>query len=240
MYESIDPKGLILILLIISFTLTGCTEGEVKDITGNVISKSKEAVEYVDRFTSNETVRHEAKVDSATMIATMVKNSNLKEIDLKNIQSYDNYKEMIDNLNLMVKIINEKGGTGIKYFSKEIGAYDKFLLEVNRYTPLINNYNDLIYYSKNLDPTNEESVNMLITKSVGFTVEAILIFGGVFYKFAYLAVGNFASALGLTKFASVCGPCVSAVMSSGHWIIRNGMIEKTSGLSEAGADLLLK
>ena len=73
---------------------------------------------------------------------------------------------------------------------------------------------------------------MVIKKSVGFTVESVLIVGGVFYKATYMAIGTFSSYFGLTKLASVCGTCVSAVMSSGHWIIRNGAIDKTSQLAE--------
>ena len=139
---------------------------------------------------------------------------------------------MVDNLNLAIKIINDKSGSNIKYFSKEIEAYDKFMREVKRYSPLIDNYNHLITYSNEFNPENDESVNKLLTKTVGFTVETLLIFGGVFYQFAFITTGYLASAFGLTKLASVCGPCVSAVMSGGHWVIRNGLVEKTSEYAE--------
>ena len=104
--------------------------------------------------------------------------------------------------------------------------------EVKRYSPLIDNYNHLITYSNEFNPENDESVNKLLTKTVGFTVETLLIFGGVFYQFAFITTGYLASAFGLTKLASVCGPCVSAVMSGGHWVIRNGLVEKTSEYAE--------
>jgi len=232
-------KGLVIILLVISLVLNGCNEKEIDDLTGKVISKGKDVVDYFDSFASNESVRYEAKVDTAIKISEMVKKFNLQEMDLKKVQSHDEYKKMIDNLNLMIQIINSKAGTNIKILSKEIGAYNTFMLEVKRYSPLIDNYNFLIKYSYELNPSDEESVNILLTKTVGFAVEAVLIFGGVFYQAAFVATGTFANAFGLTKLASLCGPCVSTVMSSMHWVIRNGIIEKVSEYSEKGVSSII-
>ena len=153
-------------------------------------------------------------------------------IDVHKIQTYEGYKNMADNLNLAVKIINEKAGTNIKYFGKESVDYDKFMLEVERWTPLIDNYNGLINASNNFNPSNEESADMVIKKSIGFAVESVLILGGAFYKVTYFAIGTFADYFGVTKLASVCSSCVSAVMSTGHWFVRNGAIEKVSQYAE--------
>lgn len=239
MSESRKLKGLLIIGLMLSLLLTGCDQKNMEDLTGNVLSKGKEVIEYIDSFTSNETVRYEAKINTAIRISDMVKKSNIQKIDLKKVQSHDEYKKMIDNLNLMIQIINSKAGTNIKFLSKEIDAYNKFMLEVKRYSPLIDNYNSLIRYSYELNPHDEESVNILLTKTVGFTVEALLIVGGVFYQAAFIATGTFANAFGLTKLASVCGPCVSTVMSSMHWIIRDGLIEKVSEYSEKGVSSVI-
>lgn len=224
----------VLFIIFSSIFLNGCTKEEVNKITGDLTSKGNEVKDYVGDFISNESVRHETKVEIAGKIAFAIKDSNLQQIDLTNIESYEDYKKMVDNLNLVIKIINDKSGSNIKYFSKEIEAYDKFMLEVKRYSPLIDNYNYLITYSNEFNPENDESVNRLLNKTAGFTVEALLIFGGVFYRFAFITVGHLASAFGLTKLASVCGPCVSAVMSNGHWVIRNGLVEKTSEYAEEG------
>ncbi len=231
--------SLILIILVLSSLFIGCTKEQVNQISGEVISKGKDAIDYVDDFISNESVRDDAKIEIAIKISETIKKSNLEKIDLNKIQSYDDYKKMIDNLNLMIEIINNNAGTNIKPFNKGVEAHKKFMLKIKRYSPLIDNYNYLITYSYEFDPSDEESVNRLLTKAVGFSVESILVFGGVFYQFAFITTGTLASTFGITKLASVCAPCVSTVMSGMHWIIRNGLIEKTSEISEKGASSII-
>ena len=211
---------------------TSCTKQELKDTTDLLVEKGESAVDQTKEFFSNDTKRLEAKINISSFIAGTIVNSNLKGIDLHNIQSFEDYKGMVEKLNVAVKILNEKAGTEIKYFSKEPEAYDKYLIEVERWTPLVDNYNALINVSRNFDSSNVESTNMVIKKSIGFTVESVLIVGGVFYKVTYMAIGTFANYFGLTKLASICSTCVSAVMSTGHWVVRNGAIDKTSQLAE--------
>lgn len=218
-----------LCLLIIT---TSCTKQELKDTTDLLIAQGESAVDQTKEFFSNDTKRLEAKINISSFIAGTIVNSNLKNIDLHNIQSFEDYKDMADKLNVAVKILNEKAGTNIKYFSKEPEAYDKYLIEVERWTPLIDNYNALIIASRNFDSSNLESADMVIKKSIGFTVESVLILGGTLYKATYVVIGEFSSYFGLTKLASVCSTCVSTVMSGGHWIVRNGAIEKISQLAE--------
>ena len=220
------------ILICILIITASCSGQQLQDATNSVIAKGESAIDYTKNFLSNDTKRLEAKIDIASNIAAAVTNTNLKGIDLQEIQTYEEYKNMVDNLNLAVKIVNEKASTDIKYFRKETEAYDKFIIEVERWTPLIDNYNALINASRNFDISNVESADMVIKKSIGFTVESVLIVGGAFYKVTYMAIGTFANYFGLTKLASVCSACVSAVMSSGHWIVRNGAIDKTSQLAE--------
>ena len=220
------------VLICMLILTASCTRQQLQDATNSVIAKGEAAIDHTQDFFTNDTKRLEAKIDLASNIAIAVTSTNLKEIDLQKIQTYEEYKNMVDNLNLAVKIVNEKAGTEIKYFSKETESYDKFIIEVERWTPLIDNYNALVNASSNFNPSNVESADMVIKKSISFTVESVLIVGGVFYKATYMAIGTFANYFGLTKLASVCGTCVSAVMSTGHWIVRNGAIEKVSQFAE--------
>lgn len=227
-----NTKHFWIVGLFLLITTTSCTKQELKDTKDLLIEKGESAVDQTKEFFSNDTKRLEAKINISSFIAGTIVNSNLKNIDLHNIQSFEDYKDMADKLNVAVKILNEKAGTNIKYFSKEPEAYDKYLIEVERWTPLIDNYNALIIASRNFDSSNLESADMVIKKSIGFTVESVLILGGTLYKATYVVIGEFSSYFGLTKLASVCSTCVSTVMSGGHWIVRNGAIEKISQLAE--------
>lgn len=153
---------------------------------------------------------------------------NLQEIDLKKVQTYQDYSEMVDRLNLAIEIINEKIDSNFMYLQKGTESYDKFMMEVSRYSPLIDNYNEFIQSSYNLAPSDECSVNNLYIKGMKFGGEATLVLGGAFYGTAFEVTGTLARTFGLTKMTSICSSCVSYAMSSSHWIIRNSLIEKTT------------
>ena len=174
----------------------------------------------------------EIKINTAIDIATQVRNLNLHEINLTEIETYDDYIGMITNLNFAIEIINEKIDSDFKVLGKDIDSYNKFVMEVTRYSPLINNYNEFIRACYSLDPADEESVDNLYIKGMTFAGEATLIFSGAYYNPAYKATGELANLFGLTKMASVCSACVSTAMSSIHWFIRNYLIEETSGIFE--------
>ena len=176
----------------------------------------------------NENRRTQIKVNIAIEISNDVIKLNLHEIDLNEIETYDDYIKMANDLNLAIKIINDKTGTSFEFLEISTNSYDRFMLNINRYSPLIDNYNDFIRTCYNLDPSDETSVDNLYIKGITFAAEATLIFGGAFYGTAFAITGTLARTVGITKVASICGPCVSAAMSSTHWFIRNSLTETTT------------
>lgn len=221
-------------LIIISLFCVGCTQQQVDDIISQAKVTGQSVRQGISNFISNETVRDDTKISVATSIADVIKQHDLKKIE--NIQSYKQYIGMADNLNLVIDVINKKTGANIGEVSKEVDAWKKFSMEVTRYTPLINNYNGLLDSCYSYDENNEESVNKVLIKTSGFTAESLLIFGTAFYETAFLATGAIARATGITKLASLCGSCVSAAMSTGHWTIRNEIVERTTDVIEEGID----
>lgn len=193
----------------------------VRDISQNIIGNFR-------NVSLNDSQKYQIKVKTAVDISNQVKKMNLQRIDLKKIQTYQDYAEMVDNLNLATKIINDKIDSNFMYLQKGTDSYDKFMMEVSRYSPMIDNYSDFIQSSYNLAPSDECSVDNLYIKGIKFGFEATLVFGGAFYGAAFEATGAIARTFGLTKMTSICSPCVSAAMSSSHWIIRISLTEKTT------------
>ena len=227
-FSNLFPSKILVILLLTIVFLSGCSNEDIESIT----NKAEDIQTYVVSFVSNETARTEVKIDFAETIANAVINSKLQKINIEKIQTYDGYQMMIDRINLLIEIINPYLDKEIGTLSKDEGSYQKFLLAVNRYSPLIDNYNSLIEASYGFDPSNEASADRVISTTAGFTVEATLIFGGYVHKLTFKTVGELANFFGLTKMTSICGPCVSNTMSSMYWTGKTFVIEKFSELTE--------
>ena len=227
---------LTLILLGNLVFLNGCISKDVNDFAESTLKNSKNVSQEISsnlkNASLNDSQKYQLKVNTAIEISNQIKIKNLQSIDLKKVQTLEDYNEMADHLNLAVKIINDKIDSDFKYLQKGTESYDKFMMEITRYSPLIDNYNEFIQSSYNLNSSNECSVNNLYIKGIKFAGETAFIMGGAFYETAYLTTGTLARYLGLAKMSSICGPCVSAAMSGSHWFTRNSLIEKTTGTVE--------
>lgn len=232
----IKNKKILAVALLLNLILfSGCTSTEVNDFTNynpDINTDIDPVIGELKEIMGDDAQKQQIKVNTAVIISDQVKRANLQEIDLEKIDSFNNYLRMTDSLNLVIKLLNNNIGTGINFLGKDVANYDKFMMEVIRYTPLIDNYNEFILSCYNLDPSDGASVDILLIKSAKFTFEATLIFTGAYYGTAFATTGTFASTFGLTNLASVCSPCVSAAMSGIHWSIRNYMTEKTSDMFE--------
>lgn len=212
------------IIIIFCFTLlfTGCSKQEItnisNDITTNIKTKSTEINDYTKNFIENNETRKEAKLDIAQDISQFIIEKNMKEINLKDAEkSYEGYKELVDNLNLAIDIINKHTDWKFTYLSKEKEAYNEFLKKVNKYAPIVEEYNNLILVSKNFERNNEQSANRVIEQSMKISVEFFLVFSPIVHITTFKSVGTLASSFGLTNLARVCSPCVSSIMSTSYW-----------------------
>lgn len=214
-------------------SLSGCIiNEETKDLAESTARKGGNIGQNImtdfKNVSLNDSQKHQIKVNIAVNISNQVKQMNLRPIDLKKVQTYQDYVEMVDHLNLAIQIINDKIDSDFMYLQKGTESYDKFMMEVSRYSPLIDNYNEFIQSSYDLVPSDECSVNNLYIKGMKFGGEATLVLGGAFYGTAFEVTGTLARTFGLTKMTSICSPCVSAAMSSLHWATRNSLIEETT------------
>jgi CRISPR/Cas system CSM-associated protein Csm2 small subunit len=225
-------KVISIFVVIMLLTLSACTKQEIQDVTNNVIVNIDDSMDYLSGLLDNATMQEHLKADLALKLATPILAGSLQRIDIEKVQSYEDFQEMIDKINFMIGIYNDKAETDLKFLSKEQEAYHRFCIEVNRYAPLVNNYNEFIEACQNLDCNDKQSVDFVLKKAISFTVESTLIFGGVFHKTVFSLIGKFSKAFGLTGFARVCPTCVSTVMSSGYWSTKNYIINKAGELSE--------
>lgn len=221
-------KRLILVFLILTtLLLAGCTREEVNNMANTFKTNANEVTSYAKSFVENDETRREAKFDVAEEIANFVILNNMNEIKLEEAEaSYEGYKELIDNLNLGIDIINKHTDFDFNYLSKEREAYKEFLKKVSKYTPLIEEYNGLILASREFDRANELTANEVIMQTMKMSTESFLIFSPTVHMTTFKSVGTMASSFGLTNLAKVCGPCVSSIMSTSYWGGKNFLVDQ--------------
>jgi hypothetical protein len=227
-----NNNSILVLSVILLLILLGCNNQDLNTITNNAIRSLNESKNYVTNMIQNESKQVDLKSDLAKNIAQPIVDNNLQKINFSKVQSHEDFKKMIDNMNFLISIYNDKAGTNMRLLSKESDAYSNFQREVSRYTPLVENYNSFIDSCYKLDCTSEESVDNLLKKAISFTVESVLIAGGVFHKAVFSAIGKFSNTFGLTSFSRVCPTCVSTVMSGGYWTTKNYLVNTAGSLSE--------
>jgi|APSaa5957512576_1039674.scaffolds.fasta_scaffold00001_74 hypothetical protein len=222
----------IIFVLFLLFLLIACTEKEHNKVTGNIVKIVDSSKDYLSDLKKNESAQFELKYDLAKSIANPIKKANLKKLDVKEFYSYEDYKLMVDKLNFVINVYNDKIDKEMKLFGKASDNYHKFNNNLNRYAPLVDNYNELVGACYSLDKTDSSSVDLVLKKSVSFTVELMLITSGGVHKLVFSGVGSFSRTFGLTTFARTCPTCVSTVMSSMYWVAKGYIVNKAGDLSE--------
>ncbi|MBU4124072.1 MAG: hypothetical protein KKI14_01240, partial [Nanoarchaeota archaeon] len=152
--------------------------------------------------------------------------SGLSLLNLNSVENFESYKQFADNLNGLISILNDKTKTKIPELKKTKDAWDKASKTINKYAPLINNYNDVIYSSKNfsLSPTKDK-YNQFYQDVGIFSLEITFISATLFHTATFNSVGTFYRASGLNTFAFKCPSCISAMLSTSYWIIKTVLVE---------------
>ncbi len=182
----------------------------------------------------------ETKEKIAESIATQINTKNLKEINLSQVQNYDDFTAKIDKINLVISIVNKHVDKEFDPLSVERTKYDQFTMTVTKYSPLIENYNDLIVVSRNFNVDDEELVDAILTETAAFAFEVAFISSFGLHELIFKSVGEFAVYSGLLRLSNVCRPCVSAAMSSAYWTGKNIVVDKGSKLFEELVAISLK
>ncbi len=201
-------KGMswILLLLLIGVLAILMSNG---NITGKLISTENKKT--IDSFA----------ISLATEIA------RLPEMNLDTVDNYKKYKEFADNINTAISIINDQTGANIPLLETTTEGWHKLSKKINRYGPLINEYNSLVTSAKRYEEDPTRYNLEVFYKDLGaFSLEMALILSPIPWKQNYEITWIFYRMSGLYTIASKCPSCIKSILSTTHWTIRSAMVEE--------------
>lgn len=195
---------IISIILIVLF-ITGCNG---QQITGDVVRD--ESIQF-----ANETF--------PTAVAT------LPPLDLNTVDRYEDYQIFADRMNMLIEILNRELDYDIPLFPKTREAWSKASMTITKYSPLINNYNEVVLTAKSYSTSQtDESKKEFYLSTARFGFETALIVWAVFYTAAYESVGIVYRSIGLNTMAVKHPVLVKTILSNWHWLLRNTLVETAS------------
>lgn len=166
-----------------------------------------------------------------------IKIADLPLLELETVDSYEKFKDVADNINDLIKLLNNEGGYEIPGFEVTEENYRKISRVLTEYGPLIGNYNEVVKAAKDYNDTEEKKKALYI--SIGkFGLETALIITTAFAMPVYEGVGIAYRAIGLNRFAFSCPTCIEIILGNAHWFVRTYMVEKSSETAEIILNLI--
>jgi len=163
--------------------------------------------------------------------------AELKEFTESDLNSYETYKKFAQEFNDLGTIINNQNIVQIPKLDVSELAHKKILKFIVEFGPLVDNYNQVISASKVYNKTRlKKDLELFYSEAGNFALELALINGAVFYSSSFKTVGTVYRASGLQVIAPKCKGCVSVILSTSHWTIRNGLVELMSQFSRVIED----
>ncbi len=158
--------------------------------------------------------------------------AGLKEFTEHDLNSYKSYEKFAQEFNNLGEIINNQKIVQIPKLDTSEATHKRILKFIVEFGPLVDNYNQVIGASKVYNRTrSQKDLELFYSQAGNFALELSLINAAVFYSPSYKTVGTIYRASGLQVIAPKCGGCVSVVLSTSHWTIRNGLVELMSQFS---------
>jgi hypothetical protein len=157
--------------------------------------------------------------------------AKMPALELQTVDSYEKFKEMVDNFNDLIILLNREGGYNIQELEVSEESYQKISRVLTEYGPLINNYNRVVESARDYDGSIETE-NAFYNALDSFTLETFLISTAAFGSFTYDSIGVLYRASGLNVIAPSCPTCVSVILGNAHWFVRTYMVEKSSEIAE--------
>jgi hypothetical protein len=168
-------------------------------------------------------------VKNASIYDLTEKISKLPEFNEKTIDTYLTYKEFADRLNQIIYLLNRETDIfDIPKLDTSLEGFQKISKVVTEFTPLINNYNEVISTSKKVRRDEPETLDDFYVASGKLGIEVGIITCAAYYKVAYKSVGIIYRASGLNRLAFTCPTCIKIILSDAHWFIRNTLVEESS------------
>jgi hypothetical protein len=212
---------LLVIILIIS--VSGCTAKEVKEeIEKNTNSAGMAIKETIsDAVVATENISFE---NAAKEI------SKLEKFDLEKIHTFEDYKNFADMVNNVIDIMNEND-VDIPKLKLTTDEYTRLSKVITEYSPLIDNYNNVVDSARKYDENNRNSVDEFSKTTALFGLEFAIISTAVLAGPVYKGVGIVYRATGLNRIAFACPSCISFILGQAHWFVRGYMVDKSSEIA---------
>jgi len=164
----------------------------------------------------------------------------LPDLNVSTVDTFEGFVHFCDTTNALVNVLNKQTDLfHIPSLQATQENWDKASKLIAEYTPLINNYNEVISSARACVTTPRQDSRSLFYKASGkFAFEAGVIYWAVFYGAAFKTVGIVYKSVGLNTLAFKCGPCVTFILSNAHWTIRAALVEASSTGANALVDLI--
>lgn len=164
--------------------------------------------------------------------------AKLPPLELSTVDSFEKYKKFVDGTNSLIEILNKETDIfNIPRLEATQESWKKTLNFIEEYSPLLNNYNEVIKSAKEYEKSQtEKNLQKFYLKSGTFGFEIGIIVGSVFYSTSYEMVGIVYRSVGLNRLAFKCSTCVSVILSEAHWTVRTVLVEGSS----KGAEKLIE
>lgn len=170
--------------------------------------------------------------DDSILIELTENISKLPKIETDTIESFEKYHQFADNVNDLIELLNRELGLELPVLEGTRTEYEKLSKIITEYSPLINNYNEVIDASRKFDINNSSTTEDFYVASVKFGLETAIIFYTVWSGPAYKTTGYIYRITGLNKIAVEHPACVSIILGEVHWFIRTYLVETSSDVAD--------
>ena len=202
----------IFLFFIFVILISGCSTQEIEEITGDVVSKSKEIIDGVDL---NEMYKNVA-LELAGSI------SGVEPIDYSTFENYEKFKLFTIRVNYIFSITNENFGTSFEPVLVEQEEFKDIIRTMQKYSPLIEPFNDMTDKSRKVSEDDSNSIEEFYISVFVFGTDTFLIQTGGIHKYAFRGLGHLNGSLKLYKIKEICGnKCFGLVLKETYGFLRN-------------------
>ncbi|MBI2660401.1 hypothetical protein HYX07_04525 [Candidatus Woesearchaeota archaeon] len=186
--------------------------------------------EHDFNFNLNETSRNLAVTLSSKI-------GNFEKVDATTFENYEKFVKFQDNVNYVIGIINENIGTQFQLMDVSPEEFDNVVDKVQKYTPLIEPYNNLIEKSKLVNKNDQNSVGKFYISAFALATDVFLVQGSYIHSAIFPKIGELNGVLKIYKLKDFCGnKCFGLALYNVYWWFRIRVEKFTMSFGEWAGD----
>ena len=229
-WERRDRLIFLMNILKISSGMTGSckNQGKITAVTAIVIVVMLLSVFFVINPTLDYVAissERESYFSNAKFFAT-----SIESLPLIDVSPILNGLDVIDRVNLLIRMINEAFKTDFPKLDRENQA---LINDVQELIPLVAPYNDLILSARNYRDNDSDTAKQLFINAYSLAFGVIMVEGKIAYSIAFKTTGFLNNVLKIGKMRTLFGDVVySKLLSKIHWYFRDYITTLPSELSK--------